>query len=294
VRPFLFSDGHANRFRIRYFCSVHIRCNGHLLSLEAPVVMGIINLTPDSFYSNSRVQNEKELLITCGKMLHEGASIIDIGGYSSRPGAEDISESEEIARTIKAVELLKENFRDIIISVDTFRSGVAKKAIGAGAAIINDISSGEADPGMIPTIASLQVPYIMMHKKGTPLTMQSLAQYDNVVAEVFDYFTGKIEEARQASIHDIIVDPGFGFAKNLEQNYSLLKGLEAFKMHGKPILVGLSRKKMIQQVIEADAGDSLNGTTAANTIALLKGANILRVHDVKEAVECLRIVRMLN
>jgi len=256
--------------------------------------MGIINTTPDSFYKNSRIQFENQLLTTCEKMLHDGATIIDIGGYSSRPGAAQVTEEEETLRTIDAIQLLKKHFTDIIISIDTFRSNIARLAIEKGAAIINDISAGEEDEQMLETVAALNVPYIMMHKRGTPKTMTRLTNYEDVTQEVFDYFTLKIAEAKKLHIHDIIIDLGFGFAKSLEQNYQLLNQLEVFKLLGKPIMVGISRKKMIQNVIQADAMDALNGSTAAHTIALLKGSNILRVHDVREAVECIKIVQMLN
>lgn len=271
-----------------------INCNGKLLSLKNPIVMGIINLTPDSFYENSRTQNEKQVLTTCERMLQEGASIIDIGGYSSRPGAAFVSEEEEADRTIKMVRLLITNFKGLILSIDTTRSSIAAKAIESGAAIINDISSGEDDLLMMETVALLQKPYIMMHKRGTPKTMQQNTDYGDVTKDVFDYFGAKIQQAERLPIHDMIIDVGFGFAKTTEQNYQLLNALDIFKLFGKPILVGLSRKKMIQHVIQTDAASALNGTSAAHTIALLKGANILRVHDVKEALECINIVRMLN
>ena len=256
--------------------------------------MGILNITPDSFYENSRVQGEKELLGACEKMLNEGAAIIDIGGYSSRPGADFVSEEEEALRVLKSIKLLCHHFKEIILSVDTFRSTIAKQAIAEGAAIINDISAGEDDPFMMEAIADLQVPYIMMHKRGNPKTMNSLSQYDNISLEVLDYFIGKINMANSLHIHDIIIDPGFGFAKTTGQNYNLLNALEIFGMLQKPIMAGISRKKMIQNIIEAPAGDALNGTSAANTIALIKGAKILRVHDVKEAIECIKIVNSLN
>ncbi len=258
------------------------------------MVMGILNLSPDSFYSNSRMHDEKELLSCCQKMIHDGAAIIDIGGYSSRPGADYVSEQEEASRVMPALKLLVSSFNGIIISVDTFRSSIAKKAIEEGASIINDISAGEDDPLMMETIAALQVPYIMMHKMGTPKTMNSLSIYENVTREVFDYFIARTLRANELNIHDTILDPGFGFAKTLQQNYELLNSLEIFKILEKPVMVGISRKKMIQNVIQVEADGSLNGTTAAHTIALLKGAHILRVHDVKEAVECIKIVGCLN
>ncbi len=264
------------------------------MSLDKPVVMGIINLTPDSFYENSRAQNKKQLLAHCEKMLHDGAAIIDLGGYSSRPGAPFVKEEEEALRVLEAIDILLEHFKGIVLSVDTFRSNIARQAIDRGAAMINDISAGDDDPKMLSTLAALQVPYIMMHKRGSPQTMQQLTQYENVTKAVFDYFVAKTGEAKQWHIHDIIFDPGFGFAKTTEQNYQLLGELEVFKILEKPILVGLSRKKMIQHVIEEEASNALNGTSVAHTLALLKGANILRVHDVKEAIECIKIVAMMN
>lgn len=258
------------------------------------MVMGIINLTPDSFYAQSRMEHEKQLLHACDEMLNDGASIIDIGGYSSRPGAPFVSEKEELDRVIPALSLLIKHFPEIILSVDTFRSTIARQSIAEGAAIINDISAGEDDIDMLSTIASLQVPYIMMHKRGTPQTMQQLTQYENVTLEIIDYFIQRIAIAKDLHIHDIIIDPGFGFAKNLEQNYTLLNQLDLFSILQKPLLIGLSRKKMIQQVIQSDAANALNGTSAANTIALIKGAKILRVHDVKAALECIKITSMLN
>ncbi len=256
--------------------------------------MGIINLTPDSFFKNSRSQNEKEILTTCERMIEEGASIIDIGGYSSRPGADFVSEEEEIKRILEPIKSLTEHFSDIVLSVDTFRSNVAKLAIENGASIINDISAGTDDPNMIPAIAELQVPYIMMHKRGNPKTMQQMTEYEDITKEVLDYFITKTIETNRSFIHDVIIDPGFGFAKNTEQNYHLLNTMDTLRIIGKPILAGLSRKKMIQNVIQVDSEDALNGTTSANTIALLKGAHILRVHDVKEAIQCIKIVEMLN
>lgn len=256
--------------------------------------MGIVNLTPDSFYQNSRIQNEKELLHTCEKMLHEGAAIIDIGGYSSRPGADFVSPEDEASRVLSSIKTLTHHFKGIILSIDTFRSTIAKRSIEAGAAIINDISSGDDDKMMMETIASMQVPYIMMHKRGTPKTMTGLSEYENVTREVLDYFISKTIRAAEFNIHDIILDVGFGFAKTTEQNYRLLNTLDVFRILEKPLLVGISRKKMLQHVLETDVEHTLNGTSVAHTIALLKGAKILRVHDVKEAVECIKIVERLN
>jgi dihydropteroate synthase len=273
---------------------VHLNCSGKLLNLDKPVVMGILNITPDSFYSKSRLENDKELLLCCEAMLQAGAAIVDLGGYSSRPGAEFVSEEEESNRILHSVKLLAGHFKNIVMSIDTFRSNIALKAIEYGASIINDISSGEEDPAMIPTIASLKVPYIIMHKRGTPKTMQQLTNYENVSLEVLDYLVGKTKEAEKLNIHDLIIDPGFGFAKTATQNYSLLNRLDLFKILEKPILVGISRKKMLQQVISSNAEGALNASSVAHTISLMKGANILRVHDVEEAVQCIKIVEMLK
>lgn len=253
--------------------------------------MGILNITPDSFFDGSRVVQHEQLLQQAQQMLDNGATFIDIGGYSNRPGATEVSLAEELNRVIPAIEFLSKQLPQAIISIDTFRAEVAKQAVQAGASIVNDISSGEDDPDMFSTVAALGVPYIMMHKRGTPQTMQQFTQYQNVTLEVIDYFNHKIAAARAAGIVDIIIDPGFGFAKTLEQNYELLKNLSQFKVTELPVLIGVSRKKMIQQVTQTDAAHALNGTTVVNTLALLGGAHILRVHDVKEAKECINIVQ---
>ena len=271
-----------------------INCNGTLVNVQPPLVMGIINLTPDSFFSSSRAENDNQILHSCEKMLAAGATFIDIGGYSTRPGASHISEEEELSRVIHGVKTIKKSFKDVILSVDTFRSEVARIAVENGVAMVNDISAGDDDPLMMKTIAKLQVPYIMMHKRGTPKNMNSFTSYGDVTQEVLDYLIEKINTCTKIHIHDTVVDPGFGFAKTLDQNYTLLQNLDVLKILKKPVLVGISRKKMIQEVIQSDAGNALNGTTVANTIALLKGANILRVHDVKEAIECIKIVRQIN
>lgn len=272
------------------FRKITLNCKGKIISLEKPAVMGILNITPDSFFKGSRISNIDAALKKADQMLSEGALILDIGAYSSRPGADDISVDEELKRAIPVVEAVFKNFPDCIISIDTFRSKVAKNAVNAGAHIVNDISSGDDDPEMPECVASMNTPYIMMHKKGTSKTMQKDPRYDDVVLEVLNYFTQKIAAARQAGIVDIIIDPGFGFGKNIQHNYALLNGLSDLGDLGLPVLAGISRKKMIQTIVGTDAEHALNGTTAANTIALLKGANILRVHDVKEAVECINIV----
>ena len=268
-----------------------VNCKGRLLDFNLPVAMGILNITPDSFFEGSRKQTGNELINTANNLLNQGAAILDIGGYSSRPGADFVSEEEELNRVIPAIEQIIQHFPDVIISIDTFRSSVAKAAVEAGACIVNDISSGEDDPNMMATVGKLGVPYIMMHKRGNPQTMQQFAQYENVTQELLTYFIEKIQAAKQQGIRDIIIDPGFGFAKTLEHNYTLLRTLKEFHILGYPLLVGVSRKKMIQLVTHTQANEALNGTTAANTIALMNGADILRVHDVKEAVECINIVK---
>lgn len=267
-----------------------LNCRGKLISLHKPVVMGIVNTTPDSFFESSRANNTKVLLQQVEQMLNEGATFIDMGGYSTRPGAQDISIDEEVMRVVPAISEVIKRFPEVLISVDTFRAKVATEAVNAGAVLVNDISSGDDDPNMLDAVAHLHVPYAMMHKRGTPQTMQQFAHYENVTADVLSYFTQKIAVAKQTGITDLIIDPGFGFAKTLEHNYQLLRELEAFKVLGLPILVGVSRKKMIQAITHTDATGALNGTSVVNTIALLKGAHILRVHDVKEAVECINIV----
>jgi len=269
---------------------ITLNCKGQLITLEKPAVMGILNVTPDSFYDGGKHNIAGEALRQAAKMLEEGATFIDIGAYSSRPGAADISVDEELQRLIPIVEAVSKSFPKTLISADTFRSKVAREAIEAGAHIVNDISAGDDDAAMLETVASLGVPYIMMHKKGTPQTMQQNPQYDNVVLEVMDYFTEKIALARQLGIKDIVLDPGFGFGKNLQHNYTLLRKLRDFSLFELPILAGISRKGMLQKITGTNVAQALNATTAANTIALLNGADILRVHDVKEAMECINIV----
>lgn len=273
---------------------ITLNCRGKLVSLEHPVVMGILNVTPDSFYADSRKSVPEEVLEHAGRMLNEGAVFIDIGGYSSRPGASDISEEEELARVIPAIVLIRKHYPDALISIDTFRSSVALAALEAGAHLVNDISAGDDDPRMIETVASYGAPYVAMHKRGNPQTMQQLANYEDVVLEVMNYFTHKVVQLQKAGVKDIILDPGFGFAKLPEHNYRLLNRLGDFKIFGLPVLAGLSRKGMIRHVTGTGLADALNGTTVLNTIALLKGAGILRVHDVKEAVECIKLVKALH
>lgn len=251
--------------------------------------MGILNITPDSFYSNSRVQSEKEILAKAEKMLVAGATFLDVGGYSSRPGAKDISETEEIQRVSLAVNIIHKEFPQALISVDTFRSSVAKAAVQEGACMINDISGGSLDMKMFETVAALKVPYILMHMQGTPQTMASLTKYNNLVKDIFDYFRQRVGTLHQLGVNDLVLDPGFGFAKTTEQNFHLLNHLDHFKILEAPLLVGLSRKSMIWKTLDITADDALNGTTALHMIALLKGASMLRVHDVKEAAEAIKL-----
>jgi dihydropteroate synthase len=266
-----------------------INAGGKLIDLSTPKVMGIINITPDSFYAVSRRTGVDQIRLQAEKMLIEGAVFLDLGAYSSRPGAVDISEQEETDRLLPAVETIVANHPEAVISIDTFRAGVAEAAVKAGAHIINDISGGELDENMFATAARLQVPYILMHMKGNPQTMQQLADYEDVFAEVFDYFVQKIHQLKQLGVHDIILDPGFGFAKKPEHSYALMNRMDEFDRLELPVLAGISRKKMIYGLLGTTADQALNGTTALNTIALMKGANILRVHDVKEAVEAIAV-----
>jgi dihydropteroate synthase len=267
---------------------------GRLIDLSVPKVMGILNVTPDSFFDGNRYNNVSQALKQTERMLSEGATFIDVGGYSSRPGATDIPIEEESKRVIPVIQSLKNEFPEIAISIDTFRSEVAKQAVEEGAAMVNDISGGEGDKNMFTTVASLQVPYVLMHLRGTPETMTKLNQYDNLVKEIIDYFHQKIYQLHLLGVKDVIIDPGFGFAKNIDQNFQLLKNLDLLNILGKPILAGLSRKSMIWKTLEISPNDALNGTTSLNSLALLKGAKILRVHDVKEAVEVVKLVEKLK
>jgi dihydropteroate synthase len=269
-----------------------LNAGGKLIDLSSPKVMGIINLTPDSFYTDSRKQDIPAVLSRAEKMLSEGATFLDLGAYSSRPGAEDISIQQEMGRLLPAVEAIADNFPGAVLSIDTFRSQIAEAAIKAGAHIINDISGGELDADMFATVAKLQVPYILMHMKGTPQNMVNLATYENIFDEVFDYFTNKYYQLKQLGVKDVIIDPGFGFAKKSEHSYELMRRLQEFNQLQLPILVGISRKRMIYNILGHSAEEALNGTTTLNTIALTKGTNILRVHDVKEAVEAVKIWEM--
>lgn len=271
-----------------------INCRGNLIDLSSPKVMGILNITPDSFYSASRYIVNDTLLKTTEQMLKDGATFIDVGGYSSKPGAVDISEAEELKRILPVISLLIAEFPEIIISVDTFRSKIAQVSIEAGAALVNDISGGHLDINMIPTIGKLQVPYIMMHMRGTPQTMASMTDYKDLVLEINKYFSEQIQKCKEHQVMDIIIDPGFGFAKTKAQNFELLNKLELLQIVDRPVLAGLSRKSMIYKTLNIDALSALNGTTSLNTIALMKNASILRVHDVKEAMECVSLFNQLR
>lgn len=271
-----------------------INCKGKLIDLSSPKVMGILNITPDSFFDGGKYSNEKAIISQVQKMLTDGATFIDIGAYSSRPGAKHISEDKELQRIIPVIQLLIREFPEIIISVDTFRSNVAKQCIENGASIINDISAGNLDTNMFATIAKLQVPYIMMHMQGDPQNMQNNPTYTNITQEVLLYFSTKITELRNLGVNDIITDVGFGFGKTTDHNYDLLKNLSLFKNLEALTLVGISRKSMLYKPLNISAEKALNATTAAHTIALLNGANILRAHDVKEAIEAIKIVELLN
>lgn len=267
-----------------------LNCKGRLLSLHAPVVMGIINVTPDSFYVHSRKNETDAIVEQAGKMLSEGAALLDIGGQSTRPGSERISAAEETERVVPTIKSILNHFPNALISIDTYQSTVAKAAVEAGACLVNDISSGEMDTLMLDTVASLKIPYICMHMLGKPDTMQQSPQYNNVTLEVLDYLAKKISQCRSKGIRDVIADPGFGFGKTIQHNFTLLKSLAAFTMLDVPILAGLSRKSTIYKTLGTTAQEALNGTTVLNTIALLNGAQILRVHDVREAVEAVKLV----
>jgi len=271
-----------------------LNIKGRLINLSSPKVMGILNITPDSFYSNSRTKTIDEALVKTEKHLTEGATFIDIGGYSTRPGAKDISAAEEIDRLVPIVSAISNTFPQAVISVDTFRAKVAEETVLAGAHIINDIASGDLDEMMFETVARLQVPYMIMHMQGTPQNMQQNPVYNNVLLEVMDYLAKKVATLKALRIHDVIIDPGFGFGKTQAHNYELLNQMEAFGIFKLPVLVGFSRKGMIYKTLGTTAAEALNGTSVLNTIALQKGAGILRVHDVKEAVECVKLVEMLG
>ncbi|KAA6314656.1 Dihydropteroate synthase [termite gut metagenome] len=271
-----------------------INVNGYLLDLSVPQVMGVLNVTPDSFYVGSRVQTDAEIASRAKQILDEGASIIDIGAYSSRPNAEHITAQEEMSRLRRGLEILNRNHPDAIISVDTFRANVAEMCVKEyGVAIINDISGGKMDSRMFETTAHLQVPYIITHIQGTPQNMQQAPHYDNLIKEVFMFFSKKVQQLRDIGVKDIILDPGFGFGKTIEHNYELMRHLEDFKIFELPVLVGISRKSLITSLLNITPQEALNGTVVLNTISLMKGARIIRVHDVKEAVESVKIIRKI-
>jgi len=270
-----------------------INCKGHLLDLSTPKVMGVLNLTPDSFYDGGKFKNDKEPLEQVGKDIQDGMDILDIGAYSSRPGADHISEEEELKRQSSVLQHITKEFPDLIISIDTFRSEVAKASIDQGAHIINDISAGNLDANMMDFIADSQVPYIMMHMRGTPQTMKSMTSYEHLVTDIISYFSKKVLEARAKGINDILIDPGFGFAKTIDQNFELLNHLKALKSLNLPILSGISRKSTIYKTLNIDAKEALNGTTALNMVALMNGSSILRVHDVLEAKQCITLYQKL-
>jgi dihydropteroate synthase len=271
-----------------------LNCKGRSLVVDKPLVMGIINATPDSFYAGSRYNDKEAIVKIAAQMLEEGADILDIGGQSTRPGSEKISIDEELKRVIAPIEAVHNQFPDSFISVDSYYSRVVKEAVAAGACIVNDISAGSMDENMIPAVASLHVPYVLMHMKGTPQNMQEDPQYENLTKEVRDFFNQKTDALHKAGVRDIIIDPGFGFGKTIAHNFELLRNLSDFKTLGFPILLGVSRKSTVYKPLGVSAGEALNGTTVLNTIALMSGANILRVHDVKEANETVRLWSMFN
>jgi dihydropteroate synthase len=271
-----------------------IKVRGGILNLARPVVMGILNITPDSFYADSRAASLDAVLRLAGQMLEEGAAILDIGGASTRPGAEEISIEEELRRAGPAIEALAKRFPDAILSIDTYRSHVAKTAVEAGAGVVNDVSGGTWDAAMLQTVATLRVPYFAMHARGKPMTMQQAPHYEDVVVDVFDHLRAVLQRCNAAGIYDVILDPGFGFAKSSAHNFSLLKNLKSLLALGRPLLVGVSRKGMVHRTLGVSPEDALNGSTVLHTIALMKGASILRVHDVKEAVEAIKLVEALQ
>ena len=268
-----------------------INVGGRLVSLDDPQVMGILNVTPDSFFATSRCRSEEEIRQRVCQIRQEGATMVDIGAYSSRPGAEDVTKAEELRRLLPAIDIVREEWPEAIISVDTFRAKVARRAVEAGADIINDISGGEMDPDMFSAVADMHVPYILMHMQGTPQDMQKAPHYDNLMCEVFRSLGERVELLHEKGVADVIVDPGFGFGKSMTQNYEMMSRLGEFRLLDCPILAGVSRKSMVYRLLDTTPEESLNGTTVLNTIALMNGASILRVHDVKEAVEAVKIYR---
>lgn len=273
----------------------YMNVNGRLLDLSTPQVMGILNVTPDSFYAGSRMQTEAQIAARVEQMLEEGADMIDIGAYSSRPGAADISVQEEMDRLRAGLRIVRRMHPDAIVSVDTFRAAVACMCVEEyGVAIVNDISGGEMDKDMFPTVARLGVPYVLMHMQGTPQNMQQQPHYDSLLGDIFRYFARKVQQLRDLGAKDIVLDPGFGFGKTLEHNYELLAHLEDFRVFGLPLLVGVSRKSMVYNLLGTTPAEALNGTTAVNTVCLMKGADILRVHDVRQAVEAIKIITKMK
>ena len=268
-----------------------LNCKGKLIIIDKPLVMGVVNVNNDSFYKGSRFQNLDAISNKVDRMIEEGADIIDIGGQSTRPGSERISADEELKRVMPVFEMLSKKHNKALLSIDTYDSAIAKETVFAGASIVNDISAGEMDKKMLETVATLGVPFIAMHMKGVPETMHQSIQHENIVTDVLDFFINKISQCRDAGIADIIIDPGFGFGKTIAHNFQILKSLEIFKMLGKPVMAGISRKSTIFKTLDVSADDALNGTTVMNTIALLNGANILRVHDVKEAREAVTLLQ---
>lgn len=273
--------------------NLSLNCKGQLIDLSTPKVMGILNITPDSFYDGGQFKDSKSILVQTEKLISEGATFVDVGAYSSRPGADFVSENEELHRIIPVVELILKHFPKTLISIDSFRANVIRECVNAGAVISNDISAGHLDDQMMKTIGELGIPYIMMHMRGTPQTMQNLTHYDHLITEIFSYFSERVQLAKQHEIMDVVIDPGFGFAKTLSQNYELLGKLEFFQNLNCPILCGVSRKSMIYKTLNCLPKEALNGTTALNMVALMNGTNILRVHDVKEALECVKLFNQL-
>lgn len=270
-----------------------INIKGNLLNLESPIVMGILNLTPDSFYSNSRINNVNQLVEQAGLMLEQGATILDLGAYSTRPGALEVSEKEEIERIVPAVKAIISAFPNAIISVDTFRAEVANITVNEGASIINDVSGGNLDNNLLKTVAKLKVPYVLMHMRGTPQNMALLTNYEDIISDILQYFNEKIDYLNSLGVYDIMLDPGFGYAKTTDQNFEVLRSLEAFNCLNLPVLAGFSRKSMITKTLNISAHEALNGTTALNMVALQKNAKILRVHDVLEAKQCIDLYKKL-
>ena len=273
---------------------MNISCKGKLIDLTTPKIMGILNLTPDSFYDGSLYNNTDLALAQTEKMLHEGATFIDVGGASSKPGAVEVSADEELARVLPVIEKIHIKFPDTLISIDTYRSDVAQQAVAAGAAMVNDISGGNLDAKMLKTVGALGVPFVAMHMQGKPQNMQDKPSYDNILTDIRSFFAAKIDAAHKAGIHDIIIDPGFGFGKTLEHNYALLKHLSSIQMDGVPMLIGVSRKSMIYKLLQIEVAEAGNGTSVLNTVALQQGAQILRVHDVKDAHQAVQLIEKLK